>query len=1082
VSLRFSGDWDPWLGATVAVALAAFAWWLYRRELRARPGRLRWLLPLGRTIVVVMAVLMLTGPVLHHRKVLGERGRVLFFVDGSESMRLTDESMESGRKLLAARRLGWLPADAVDTGLSDAADALARARHAAGGEAAAWRDLARAFALGIEAAHALLSRVRPETGGLALEEKGVLVREVWRGVPGGTVAELTSQPRFQGRADEITRIELFEAPSDAGDSFGARLRGFVQAPVTGAYTFWISGNEQAELWVSADADPARKALVARTTGTGSRQWDASPEQKSAPLRLAAGRKYFVEALHKEAAGRDNLAVGWQLPDGTMERPIPAPRLSSPAASAEVPGKALQSMVARFREELLGPAQALAGRREADPARGSAALAQLAAAAARWERELRLSFSGHAARLAASNDPALQGALRRFDALPRWKRVEELLLGGTRPLLAELAEKHHVEILALSGRAAQPLWGTERDADDPARALPRSLPEPSALSTDLADGVNARLGGKQEERVAVVLLSDGQHNDGSSPLQMAALARSRSIPIFAVSVGAGALPEDLALVRVKSPSSVFYRDRVKGEIALKDDMPPGRPFAVRIECQGQTVWEKRLATEQSHQRLVPFDFPLQPLVEKLGGSREKGVEVLNLPLSFSAMATPVEGEKEKRNNAASFNLHAIMQRRRALLLDGRPRWETRYLRNLFDRDEQWEVNTLLADRGTDQAAWPRGQGAGRFPGDRETLFGYDLLVFGDVPRQFLKMEELEWIRDFVEKRGGGLVAIDGRRSHLSNFADTPMGALFPVDWKGEGGRPTGLRLTTQGARQPALSLAPEPEKNRELWEGLREPHWAAPARALPGAEVWVEAVVGERRLPGLVYRRFGAGKVLYCGFDETWRWRYEVADLHHERYWNQVVRDIMEPPYAVRDARVSLDAGAPVYAPGESPSLRARLRDPQGKPVAAADAEAWIHREGKKVASVKLAPDENRGGAFHGQAGPLAPGRYEVTVHVEGMPEAGARVRTEFVVRTSEAGELSVLNANEDLLRQIAAGSHRGEFFREEDAPELASRLEPLSKERVLESDTALWQSWWWFVPIVMLLALEWVVRKWAGML
>ncbi len=1075
MSLRFSGEWDPWVGAAAAAALAAFAWWLYRREVRARPGRLRWLLPLGRTVVVVMAVLMLTGPVLHHRRVLGERGRALVFLDGSESMKLTDEPMEPARKLLTARRLGWLPADALDTRLSDAADALARARRAAGGEAGG-RDAARGFAAEVEAAYGLLSRVRPETGGVALEQKGVLLREVWREVPGGAVADLTASPRFRGRPDEVSGVELFEGPSDGGDHFGARFRGFIQAPATGSYTFWISGNEQAELWVSPDADPARKALAARVpSATGPRQWDASPEQKSAPLRLAAGRKVYVEALHKEAAGRDSLAVGWQLPDGTMERPIPGSRLSAPPAAAETPEKALESMVARFREELLGPAQALA-------ARPSAALAGLSTVAARWEREIRLAFAGYAGRLAGSGDAALQDALRRFDASPRWKRVEELLLGGTKPLLAELAQKHHVEVLALSGREAQPLWGAGRDSGDPVGGLPRSLPEPSAPATDLADGVNARLGGRQEERTAVLLFSDGQHNDGSSPLQMAALARSRSIPVFTVSVGAAALPEDLALVRVKSPAAVFHRDRVKGEIVLKDDMPPGRPFTVRIDCQGQAVWEKRLATEQSHQRLVPFDFPLQALVEKLAPAKEKGVEVLNLPLSFSASVTPVDGEKEKRNNSASFNLHAIMQRRRVLLLDGRARWETRYLRNLFDRDEQWEVNTLLADRGTDSSAWPRGPGHGRFPGDRETLFVYDLLVFGEVPRQFLKMEELGWIRDFVEKRGGGLLVIDGRRGHVSNFADSPMGALFPVDWKGESGRPSSLRLTPQGARRPALALASEPEKNQELWAGLREPRWVAPARALPGAEVWVEAVAGERRIPALVYRRFGAGKVLWAGFDETWRWRYEVADLHHERFWNQAVRDIMEPPFAVRDARVSLDAGAPVYAPGESASIRARLRDAEGKPVAGTEAEAWIYRDGKKAASVKLAPDENMGGAFHGQTGALAPGRHEVLVHVPGMPEAGARVRTEFAVRPPEAGELAVLNANEDLLRQVAAGSHRGEFFREEEASELLSRLEPLSKERVLESDTALWQSWWWFVPIVGLLSLEWVIRKWAGML
>jgi hypothetical protein len=45
--------------------------------------------------------------------------------------------------------------------------------------------------------------------------------------------------------------------------------------------------------------------------------------------LEAGKRYAIEALHKEGGGNDNLAVGWQLPDGTQERPIPGNRLAPP---------------------------------------------------------------------------------------------------------------------------------------------------------------------------------------------------------------------------------------------------------------------------------------------------------------------------------------------------------------------------------------------------------------------------------------------------------------------------------------------------------------------------------------------------------------------------------------------------------------------------------------------------------------------------------------------------------------------------------------------------------------------------------
>src|SRR4051812_9568738 len=194
MNLRFMGDWNPWVGAGVALALAGLAWVLYRRETKTNLTRLRWMLPVIRMAVVFLAVLMLTGPVLHHRKVVGERGRVLVFVDASQSMKLTDESMDVSRKLLEARRLGWLPPEALDTQLADAADALARGRRAAGGEnadPAKWRESARAFSQEAEEAFRLVSGVKSDTVGVALERKGVILREVWTGFPGTTVADLT---------------------------------------------------------------------------------------------------------------------------------------------------------------------------------------------------------------------------------------------------------------------------------------------------------------------------------------------------------------------------------------------------------------------------------------------------------------------------------------------------------------------------------------------------------------------------------------------------------------------------------------------------------------------------------------------------------------------------------------------------------------------------------------------------------------------------------------------------------------------------------------------------------------------------
>ncbi|MGB8169942.1 MAG: hypothetical protein WCF18_20735, partial [Chthoniobacteraceae bacterium] len=71
--------------------------------------------------------------------------------------------------------------------------------------------------------------------------------------------------------------------------------------------------------------------------------------------------------------------------------------------------------------------------------------------------------------------------------------------------------------------------------------------------------------------------------------------------------------------------------------------------------------------------------------------------------------------------------------------------------------------------------------------------------------------------------------------------------------------------------------------------------------------------------------------------------------------------------------------------------------------------------------------------------------------------------------------------NEDLLRQMSAATG-GQYLREEDLARLPDLLAPMSQGRIVESDTVLWQSYWWFIPIVLLLTIEWIIRKRVGML
>jgi hypothetical protein len=157
------------------------------------------------------------------------------------------------------------------------------------------------------------SQLSPPAG----QTTGTLTREVWTGVTGASVSNIPTglAPNYTGA------LTSFEAPGNWADNYGTRVRGYITAPATGNYRFWIASDNASELWLSTDSNPVNKRRIARVIGsTNSRQWTKESNQRSAAISLVQGQRYYVEALQKEGTGGDNLAVSWAKPGQSSSAP------------------------------------------------------------------------------------------------------------------------------------------------------------------------------------------------------------------------------------------------------------------------------------------------------------------------------------------------------------------------------------------------------------------------------------------------------------------------------------------------------------------------------------------------------------------------------------------------------------------------------------------------------------------------------------------------------------------------------------------------------------------------------------------
>ena len=172
--------------------------------------------------------------------------------------------------------------------------------------------------------HADWAGARLTVGASACTASGSILREYWANVKGFLVSSIpvTSAPTA------TTQLTSFEAPANVADYYGQRIRGYICAPATGNYTFYIAGDDNTELWLSTNDDPVNKQKIAySTTWTKAREWTKYASQKSAVITLQANTKYYLEALQKEGNREDHLSVGWVTPGSSSITVIPGSVLS-----------------------------------------------------------------------------------------------------------------------------------------------------------------------------------------------------------------------------------------------------------------------------------------------------------------------------------------------------------------------------------------------------------------------------------------------------------------------------------------------------------------------------------------------------------------------------------------------------------------------------------------------------------------------------------------------------------------------------------------------------------------------------------
>jgi hypothetical protein len=163
-----------------------------------------------------------------------------------------------------------------------------------------------------------------------LELPGRLLLETWTNIEGGSPFALRRFTNdFRNTPASVAFSHGADRETNDVENYGQRLRGYITIPQTGEYNFYISGDENAELYISTTGVKWGKVRAAFTTGNvGFRQWTGQTSQKSATFSLTAGQKLYIEIQHKKGGGGGSFSLAWTSPNNTAVATVPASVLSS----------------------------------------------------------------------------------------------------------------------------------------------------------------------------------------------------------------------------------------------------------------------------------------------------------------------------------------------------------------------------------------------------------------------------------------------------------------------------------------------------------------------------------------------------------------------------------------------------------------------------------------------------------------------------------------------------------------------------------------------------------------------------------
>ncbi len=596
--------------------------------------------------------------------------------------------------------------------------------------------------------------------------------------------------------------------------------------------------------------------------------------------------------------------------------------------------------------------------------------------------------------------------------------------------------------------------------------------------------------------AMFVLTDGRNNEGLPPLDSATRLAAAEVPLHVIGVGEPGNEQNLMVSGPPGPQQVLQNEEAVFELSVHARGMTQHSFTALVKAQrhasdGSKLDEMAITKDTASDVPMPADRETRKVT-----LRATFAEPGDYILTFSV--PPLPGETNPRDNVTRRYLRVDSDQIRVLYVEDRPRWEYRYLKNALKRvDKSVRVQCWLCDASD---AFPQEHSEGlpaltELPRTKKELFAYHVVLIGDLaPSRIATTEEatskwLELLKEFVE-HGGGLGFIAGSLAMPEAYRESAIEDLLPVVLSDfgdiEAPASVGERfvpmMESPHSPHPIVRLQDDLDVNRRLWEaGLEGMSWYHPVlRAKAGATVLLRHPVDENKYGRRVLAAlapYPRGQVFYTAIDETWRWRKFYGEKYQDRFWRNIVRALAENKLRQMDDRVVLVVDRNEVDVGDRVRIELSLLDTDYNPVLAETARIHLRLPSGELQSISVPRLLGEHGRFEGVVPLSDAGVYSVLYYESGNPSGRPLARQDVSARVpgKELSETSLNEAGLVKLAEAAKGRYVPVWRMDSLLDGFAGRGAAIKTvdRKVREA----WDHAWTVLLVILLLAVEWILRK-----